>query len=106
MSSLERNHFNVRYVGQLLHRKEILRIIKSDILGNQHQDDELLLGSQLENVYWRDDILREDFPIIGKIFSQNVFSGEKRFKCELCRQWSHRKEILRIIKSDILGNQL
>ena len=34
---------------QRLHRKEILRIIKSDILGNQNQDDELLLGSQLQN---------------------------------------------------------
>ena len=37
-------------MGQRLHRKEILRIIKSDILGNQHQEDELLLGSQLENI--------------------------------------------------------
>ena len=50
MSSLERNFLNVSFVGQLLHRKGILRIIKSDILGNQHQDDELLLGSQLENI--------------------------------------------------------
>ena len=70
-------------MGQLFHRKEILRIIKSDIWGNQHQDDELL-GSQLENVYWREGILWEDFPIIGKIFPQNVFLGEKSFKCELC----------------------
>ena len=38
-------------MGQRLHRKGILRIIKSDILGNQHQEDELLLGSQLENIY-------------------------------------------------------
>ena len=71
-------------MGQRLHRKEILRIIKSDICGNQHQGDELLLGSQLENKYWREDILGEDFPIIGKIFPQNVFSGEKPFQCEVC----------------------
>ena len=52
MSSLERNHLNVSFVGQRLHRKEILGIIKSDILGNQHQDDELLLGSKLENIIY------------------------------------------------------
>ena len=53
MSSLERILLNVSFVGQHLHRKEILRIIKSDILGNQHQDDELLLDSQLENIMER-----------------------------------------------------
>ena len=51
----------------------------------------------------------------GKIFSSNtdtkqhmrvyVQAGEKPFKYELCRQRLHRKGTLRIIKSDILGNQ-